>query len=305
MSKEFEGKFYKTNPSKHGIYHEYFEDGTKIHFGSTDTKSGFVTGCKHVNDNTQYVEFKSRESIKNFLADTDKDKTDHNSSRDDEFGFSQSKSLEHAIELMIDGDKSMMKEIVALAEGKLTEVIKKYADKEIGISRGVEGNYFDVDLVLQGEPESFYKSKDEQVPDKFLHLDINAGYSSSVNAETVKNNIVNIIVAISLLESIGHRISIDCWWTSTNERSNKPTIFLKYKLKSKLQALNIQSLVSVMHPSFFRRIMFRFYELFGTAESGYGVPFQHVVRNSDKKNILSIENKRSVEGVIEFIKENN
>jgi hypothetical protein len=305
MSKIAKQARWKIDPKKYGIYHEYFEDKDGLYFGKTKSSEAPLVCAKLLKRKVQYIEINSRESLKEFVIQEDETHTSHNAGKEGNSTFTASRDMEHAIELMIDGDKKMIDDVVKKSKDKINEKIRKYTEKEVGITRDVEGIYFDVGLVMQGEPEAFYNSYDETMPDKFLHIDVQASYYAYTNAEDVMRNVVNLIVAVSLLEAAGHRISINTWWMSIMSLGN-PNSWIKLSTKSKLQALNISALVSIFHPSFFRRIIFRVRELFGCVESGYGVGLDRTDLSHKKyESVLDLSHDRSVEEIIDFIKKHN
>ena len=299
--------YYKKSPTEYGMINVIISDNDKpfklaenedVQKGIEKMHNRYSTGAGML-----YTKIKSSFQLEKWLNDEMQTSTDQNSSKSGDDGFTASDSIEHALDILKNGDPDMLKQIEDEAKEKVAEHFN-LINKPIGVERDVEGMFFDVGLHLEGEPEAFFKSSDELVRDKCMTIDVLANYSCNTSASRIQRNIVNLMAAIQILEMSGHRIGINMWWISKQDDGYSNSA-ISYAVKGQRQALNVRRLVGTAHPSFFRRLVFRIRELTNTADYGYGQSFVTFVNSSDRENAIALEDDHSVMEFIDKIKKIN
>lgn len=305
-------KYFQNDPEEFGMSYDYFPSNQhlpKIHqLGNLHSHMQSVHSRHDDGDYnnrcTFFLDIRSLQGISGWIQKEMNTRTDFNSSKDPSYGFSQSNSLEHALEILEKGDNDLFKNV----EGRSREKTKDFVAKSplgIGISRDVEGMYFDTGLYLQGEPEAFFQQENELVNMKMITVHIDGSYNSGVESHEVVEAMVTLIAAINVLELSGHRVAVKLWWLSTRNSDDRNVMnAYHFEVKGHREHMNIQRMIGVFHPAFFRRIIFRIDELFNLAVSGYGRAFDY---NNRGTNVVAIEDLigEDVEEVIERIKNAN
>lgn len=300
------------NPLEYGIFAQAFssEEKEKIplftFLGPSAKKVSDYFVAERSYSNKIVVNIDSLSKFADWAMSTRHIETDefNASMKTDDPDWSGSKSFEEAMKMLEDPDP----EIIQKVNEKAKKAHLDYMSKEkamFDVSRAETGEYIDVGLFMQGEPESFYQARDEFIPDKVLHLNVVSNYSAGVQSSEIIEALINLSAAILVLETKGYRVGINVVWTADYCRDDF-SYFINHELKSPRGPLNIPKLVAVTHPSFFRRGIFRVQEMFRVATLGYGSPNIDFPVNSVRlENLIDKDNTQKVIDMIIKAQEQN
>lgn len=184
-------------------------------------------------------------------------------------------SFEQACTLFKDGWSEMTEQLnnKLVAQGKFEPTM---------ISRNiqsVQGYHPIVPLYLMGIPQNMVTKKMIPMKQKVVTLDKSISYSCSVKQERIIEESVKAFRLIQKLESQNYRVNLNLVLGAGILFGQNQNIFVKIKLKSANEKLNISKLsFPLVHPSMLRRLMLRFIEVYPDVVKGfvhgYGTPLQ-------------------------------
>ena len=120
-----------------------------------------------------------------------------------------------------------------------------------------------VPLYLQGVPNNMINKKIVPVKNKVITINKTISVSSSVSSETMKQESIKCFQIIKKIEASGIRVNLNLM-ISTGHAC------VKIRLKSANEKLNISKLAfPLVHPSMFRRLYFRFIEVYPTIPKSF------------------------------------
>lgn len=157
------------------------------------------------------------------------------------------------------------------------------------LARDVEGDYFDVGLVLTGEPECWYQEAMLETPHEELTVYINIAYACGINQDAVYNRGA---VITSIIDKLKKKYLVKIIFGSRN--SGHPTgngiSNTDFYIKIDTQNHYSRSLVAFMvaNPGMHRRIMFAILEKETGLNylNGYGCPSDKTPKQAKNKNWL-------------------
>lgn len=175
-------------------------------------------------------------------------------------------TVEEFKEILNSGDVAMIKSIKDFTDKKTSELLKSHNKLAVDYLIGVEGEFFDVGIVLSGEPEHWFKETkiDGATIQPRIKINISGSYSHKVNANTVLENASLILAYCKVLERLGIQTSIKVHFQSSNEheRRGKNNVYDYFlKVKGFEDNISYYKLSTVLHPSFLRRGIFRIKEI--------------------------------------------
>jgi len=186
-------------------------------------------------------------------------------------------------DVLVSGDAEMIKNIKDVTDKKLNELLKIHHTISKDYLLGVEGEFFDVGILLSGEPEHWFKetTMDGKKETPRVEININGAYSHRVKSETVMENSSLVLAYCKLLEMNGVQTKINVHFISKKEhytgtkRSryslNEYDYFIT--IKDFEDKISYYKLSTVLHPVFFRRGLLRIKEARWDKKQndGYGV----------------------------------
>jgi len=121
------------------------------------------------------------------------------------------------------------------------------------------GEAFNLDAVLQGQPENmFYFMPQESNKPRIIQLGFNFSFHGGVSAETIIERGAAIASAVNDIEQTGIRVELYAYHATKQSRYHS-SIFIK--LKDADQPLELERVVfTAAHPSMLRRLWFRYAE---------------------------------------------
>lgn len=133
----------------------------------------------------------------------------------------------------------------------------------------VAGDDADVSRYLEGEPENMVAWMPEVVPaaGRVVRLLLGGRVAFHVGEEQMKAAAVMVAAAADALESRGVRVEVVVAYGMT---FGKTHLEIRHRLKAAEEALDLPRVVAGMHPSAFRRVVFRWMETFPDLTGCYG-----------------------------------
>ncbi len=184
-------------------------------------------------------------------------------SEDNDYGFTQTSSLEEAKELCKYGYHKDFDRLVDLKYS-----LEKYI--KMNRSRGQQYNYYvgyapDVKAYLEGNPLSMLDKKNP----KRKHIDIyyNSAILGHVSTEEIFNRGAVTLCLVEILENMGFSVDLNVF---TMSKEDNQIHYAKFNLKNNSERMNIQKLYfPLCHPSFLRRLVFKLREETPDITSGW------------------------------------
>jgi hypothetical protein len=133
----------------------------------------------------------------------------------------------------------------------------------------VAGDDADVSRYLEGEPENMVAWVPEMVPaaGRVVRLLLGGRVVFHVGEEIMKAAAVMVAAAADALESRGVRVEVVVAYATM---FGKTHLEIRHRLKAAEEALDLPRVVAGMHPSAFRRVVFRWMETFPDLTGSYG-----------------------------------
>lgn len=156
----------------------------------------------------------------------------------------------------------------------------------------VQGYHPVVPLYLMGIPNNMITKKMVPMKKKVVTLNKSLNYSSSIKPEQIIDESVKAFRIIQKLESQNYRVNLNLVIGTSDRWSGKEKYFIKIRLKSSNEKLNISKLsFPLVHPSMLRRLYLKFIEVHPGVgngfKRGYGTPLSpDVLRNVWHDDIL-------------------
>ena len=234
-------------------------------------------------ENMKLVEFESLLDFYNYINETPRNDTfkygDLSSQRIDKRGWAGTKTYDEAIELFKNG--------WTVGAQDLTRKLKlAEADKQVQtIAKNVLsmcGYQAIVPLYLNGVPNNMVNKKMVPIKQKVITINKALSASCAVSAETLMSESIKCFQIIKKIESTGVRVNLNLMISTGH-------VMVKIRLKSSTEKLNISKLAfPLVHVSMFRRLYFKFIEVYPTIPHkmrfGYGrVPSESEFKKACEK----------------------
>lgn len=191
-------------------------------------------------------------------------------------GWSGTYSYDEAIHLFKDG--------WSVGAEKLTQKLKvAEADKQVQTAYknilSMAGYQAIVPLYLQGVPNCMVSKKPVPVKNKVITINRALSCSASVSSETLMNESIKCFQIIKKIEASGYRVNLNLLIGTGHACA-------KIRLKSAGEKLNISKLAfPLVHTAMFRRLYFRFIEVYPTIPHNMRWSYGRVPDESEFKNM--------------------
>ena len=214
-------------------------------------------------------------------------------------GFYGTRNFDEALAILKNGSEEIkkgLKEHVKIAIDKLN---KELNTQPQGYVADVEGLFFDVAKVIEGEPEAWYREPWDKVKKPRLKIPLVGSYNANFKVETAIQNASEIIALVKALEDNGFECEIAMIFPADRAcgKTGKGA-YQEVMVKNYDESFNWNKLSAMLHPSFFRRIIFRDLEvaLPTTLASGYGRTTKDTMKAfKGGENFLNIGDHSSIE----------
>lgn len=184
-------------------------------------------------------------------------------SYDNNYAFSMTRTLEEAYELCQNGwDEGANKISNKINERKNIQVsTKKNFQRYIDVVgfQAIVPNY------LNGIPKQMMNSRLIVKKDKIINFYKNLTYNANVSTDQMIDEGVRCLELVKSLENQGYRVNIFALFSSLGESQKRTRKILNLetiKIKNSSERLNISKMAFLLaHPSFLRRISFKYTEI--------------------------------------------
>jgi len=225
-------------------------------------------------------------------------KTNMNSSRNGGKDFTGVDNFDEAVAILKDGSEEIMKGLKTNVKLAIDKLNKELNTQPEGYVADVQGLFFDVAKVIEGEPEAWYREPWDKVKKPRIKVPIMGAYLSGVETETVIKNASEIIALIKALEDNGFECEMAMIFAVNNVSSDGQDSYHEIMIKNYDESFNFKKISSMLHPSFFRRIVFREMEIMfpKTLNSGYGQSTEQTLKGFEGgENFLNLSKHSSIE----------
>jgi hypothetical protein len=214
--------------------------------------------------------------------------------------FTGTKNFEEALEMLKTGSPDIregLKKAVKLAVEKLNKELNTQPE---GYVADVEGLFFDVARVIEGEPECWYREPWDKVKKPRITIPLLGSYNASFQTEEAIRNASEIIALIKALEDAGFECELAMVFVAEGacDATGKGS-YQEVMIKNFDETFNWNKLSAMLHPSFFRRMTFRDIEvaLPKTLAAGYGRTLRNTAERfiEGGENFLNIGDHSSIE----------
>lgn len=229
-----------------------------------------------------YWRFKSAKDFLQELLKFDESKLKNTSSKDKGYTWTGSESFEEAVAMLTEPSKYYQRNIRNI-RAMVTEFMLKHRElMPIPISEyDVTGNVLDMNRYLDGLPEPYLKDDTGFQETTFVKIIVSHNHCpASTEASDIERYARNVCAVTQSLMLRGVSVAID--YADIGQCQA-----VMFPIKGYTEPLDILALYSVLHPSFFRRIIFRAIEASYNYQSGYGSGMCNVL--VDKFNKLNNE----------------
>lgn len=231
-------------------------------------------------ENMKLVEFDSLLDFYNYINETPTNNTFKfkgekvSSKRYDTKGWSGTKTYSEAIKLFKGGwdfgAQALTKKLKLAETDKQVQTVTKSVLSVCGYQAVVP-------LYLQGVPNNMVNKR--LVPAKQKVITINKALSAScaVSSSTLMNESIKCFQIIKKIESTGIRVNLNLMISTGH-------VMVKIRLKRSTEKLNISKLAfPLVHTAMFRRLYFRFIEVYPTFPKSYAFGYGHVPEEKEFK----------------------
>jgi hypothetical protein len=215
--------------------------------------------------------FPSLHSLTKYLEVNESVATKYNNShKTTNYEFTKTNNFAEVFKILEHGSPEIMEGLKQAVKVAVNE-LKLYTRPE-GYIADVEGLFFDVAKVIEGEPEAFYREPWDKKRKPRLSIPIIGSYRAKFKAETAIINASKVIAVIKAIEERGVDVELIMLFPSTSTTTKDESSCVSVKVKGYDEKFNWAKVSAMLHPSFFRRCIFRVMELQApkTLEDSYG-----------------------------------
>ena len=252
---------------------------------------------KAVNDGKWLTtHYKSLSAFTKYLEKNEGTETNHFSSHTGSFDFTQTNSFEETIQLLKTGSDEIKAGLKDAVKHAIADLQKELNSQPEGYMPDVEGLFFDVAKVVEGEPECWYREPWDKVKKPRISVPIMGTYNGGFDSKRAIDNASKVIALIKAMEDKGIEVEMTmCFLTSRMTDDNYHGM-TAVTVKGYDERFNWSKLSAMLHPSFFRRMIFRDSELQApkTLSSGYGTDYNPKDVFEGGENMIKISDVDSI-----------
>jgi len=207
-----------------------------------------------------------------FMEDNKSTVTNQNSGMTGSYDFTGTRSFDDALELLKNGSPDIMKGLKVAVKLESEKIKRELNTQPEGYVSDVEGLFFDVAKVIEGEPECWYREPWDKTRKPRLNVPIMGSYNAGFAKEKAIKHGAEIIALVKALENVGFEVSLHMVFLIEGASPDARFTVQSTTIKNYDETFNWAKLSAMLHPSFFRRFMFREIELMfpNNLNSGYG-----------------------------------
>lgn len=230
--------------------------------------------------------FQSLSEFYNFLQKTPRRKTAKSSSEEPPNSWNGGITLKEAYSLMLNGDSELYKEFIEQKDLSIEKMLGNAMNKK-GFIDDVVGFQPNIPNYLIGIPTNMINDKPMKLSQKVINIVLCMSVSAYADSNMIKKIGMKYAQVIDLLEKGGYRVNL--YLSHAGKWDNEINMCM-IKLKTDKEPFNLKKCVfPIVHPSMFRKIVFRWIECCDIdteiTDVGYGQPI------SEKEKILNLTEK--------------
>lgn len=237
-----------------------------------ETKKFAHTGVEYWN----LVEFNSIQEFYEYLEKTPYNETFKRGEKTSKTGtkhWTNTSSYEEAADLMRNGWTIGAQELTAKLKLADTHEVQTVYRNIMDVC----GYQAIVPLYLNGVPTNMVNKKTMPVKQRVITINKAVSCSGSVSSETLQKESVKCFQIIKKIEASGIRVNLNLMISTGH-------VCIKIRLKSSGEKLNVSKLAfPLVHASMFRRMYFKFVEVYPTIPKNYRVGYGRVPLESEFK----------------------
>ena len=216
--------------------------------------------------------YKSLSELLRYLKKNEDTQTNKYSSHTSGYSFTGTDSFAEALDLLTNGSPDIMVGLKKQVKIAIANLAKELNTLPQGYQLDVTGLFFDVSKVIDGEPEAWLRDPFDKERKPRIKIPISGSYNAGVSKDLVIKNASEIIALIKALEDNGFEIEATMVFPANNSGNDGKNANSSVTIKGFDENFNWLKLSGMLHPSFFRRLMFRDLELMfpDNLADGYG-----------------------------------
>ncbi len=213
------------------------------------------------------------------------------------YKFSQTHNLAEAIAMLKTGSPKIEEGLKNSVSHAIAELKKELDSEPQGYVADVQGLFFDVVKVVEGDPEAWYREPWDKTRKPRISVPIMGTYPGVFNTDKAIENASNIIALIKAMEDKGIEVELYMMFITKGMYNDGTSDCVTITIKGYSESFNWRKLSAMLHPSFFRRCLFRYNEI----EAGmdlkynYGGDYLPVNLFVGGANMLKISDASSIE----------
>ena len=255
----------------------------------------FKSGQK---DKWVVTQYKSLHGLMTHLEKT-KDMVTNQTTQSGNADFYGTENFDEALEILKNGSEEIKEGLKKQVKIAMDLLQKELNTEPEGYVADVQGLFFDVAKVIEGEPEAWYRDPWDKVKKPRLSIPLVGSYNAGFRVETAIKNSSEIIALVKALEDNGFECEIAMIFPADNaETGTGKGAYQEVMVKNFDESFNWNKLSAMLHPSFFRRMIFRDLEvaLPKTLAGGYGRTTRDTMKAfKGGENFLNIGDHSSIE----------
>ena len=261
---------------------------------------------KAVNDGKWLTtHYSSLSAFTKYLQKNEGTKTCAYASHEGSYTFTETNSFEEALTLLKTGSDEIKAGLKDAVKHAISDLAKELNSQPEGYIPDVEGMFFDVAKVVEGEPEAWYREPWDKVKKPRISVPVMGTYNASFDAKKAIENASKIIALIKAMEDKGIEVEMTMVFLSSNMTNDREHSMTAITVKGYDENFNWSKLSAMLHPSFFRRCVFRDSELQApkNLSGGYGGDYNPKDVFEGGENMLKISDADSVRRFKEVVLE--
>tara|TARA_R110000772_G_scaffold5454_4_gene19480 strand:+ start:1020 stop:1859 length:840 start_codon:yes stop_codon:yes gene_type:complete len=223
--------------------------------------------------------------------------TNQTSSNEGGYDFSQTNNMAEAMKILREGSPDILNGLKDATKHAIADLKKELHTQPDTYICDVEGLFFDVAKVIEGEPECWYRESWDKARKPRIYVPINGTYNAGFDSKKAIKNASKVIALVKALEDKGIEVELDMMFLSSGMTYDGKNGFSSIRVKGYDENFNYAKLSGMLHPAFFRRLNFRESELQAPDDlsGGYGGAMNFKDLFEEGRNMLSIADTDSIE----------
>lgn len=222
-------------------------------------------------DNWKTTNYPTLGSFLKFLEKNENTPTSQKDSHMSGSDFSGTANFKDALQLLKDGSPEIMKGLKSAVKLAVDKLAKELNTLPQGYVNDVCGLFFDVAKVIDGEPECWLREPWDKERKPRISVPVVGSYNANVTKETVIKNASEVIALVKALEDNGFETELNMIFAIEDfDSKDGSNYFCSVRVKGFDESFNWSKVSAMIHPAFFRRLMFRDMELAAPTSLAWG-----------------------------------